>query len=138
MESLKKAFAQLSPIVAYIINAAFALVYLILYLFAPIFSPTPFLKYSGIKLFSNPFPAGVVILNLLFILAPIAIVLVMTLKKKLCPCLVMALTYTLFIFMMAGSGFGWGWGFIINFIIVLLPWCAFAYLRKDQPATFEQ
>lgn len=128
MDPIKKMVEGLSPLIAFIVNGAFATIFLVLYLAAPAMS----CGISGIKLFNAHTPVSLVLLNLAFIFAPIAIMLVLTLKKKICPCFIYGLAYTYFIFMMCGA---WGWGSIVNLLIILLPWCAFAFFRKDLPAS---
>lgn len=120
------------PKMAFIVNAAFAVIFLVFFLFLPVVGGSGY-SVKGTDLF-NDVKVGPILVLLVILLAPVASVLVTYMKKKICPCIIGFLAWTYLVFILLISAEGMGIGSILNIIIVLAPWCLFTYYRKDMPA----
>lgn len=125
MEEFKKMIQGFDPKMAFIINAAFAVIFLVFFLVLP-FVP----NVSGATLLGHA-PFTQLLILLFMLLAPIASVLYAYMKKKLCHRIVCTLTGVLLVTLFVLGYFGIG--SILN-IIILLAWGMFTFYRKDMPA----
>lgn len=134
MDELKKSIAALSPQVAFIVNAAFAVLFLVFFLFLAMFSK---FEDGGAKLISDS-DAGFLftLVWIALIILPLVAAVAPLVKKTIDTTLPILLAgiYLTFLFTLTVFFKGLGVGSILNIIIVLAPWIGFSYLRKGMPA----
>lgn len=130
MDELKKALVALDGKTAFIINALFAVLFIVFFLALPVFNEI--VTMSGAQVLSHSATGGILICLLILMLA-LAAVIYPFLKKMLSPSVVYLMTYT-FVIMLLSAGATLGIGSILNIVIVLAPWCLFCWCRKGLPA----
>ena len=149
MDQLKKTIQGLDGKTAFLINAAFAIVFIVLFLVLPLVSGGHKATMKGTDLFEG---FGLTMISLLLLVLPVASVVYAYARKTLSTCIVATLAYTYLIVSVVisavltgligglasafggSAAFNLGVGFYLCFIVVLLPWTAFCHMRKGLPA----
>lgn len=130
MNELKKAVVSIDPRTTFIINAAFALIFIVFFLALPMFG-SGWGAVSGARLLSHSH-AGLVFVGLVLLMLPVGFMMYSFLKKDWKAMFVYILTYTYLICGLSVFG-SLGIGWILNMIIVLIPWSIFSYFRNNLP-----